>query len=320
MDEPKLYDNPRILMGSGAILIIITLAWFLVDLGIIFPPRFEGEKIITIEPGMDARRVVDLFSKAGIIRQPSDFLLFLKITRRERAIKPGSYTFAEPISVLGITRLITGSAAEREIRILEGWTNYEIAEYLEREARISSAEFLKTTQGKEGYLFPDTYRIFQNASALDVANLLQKTFYEKVALFVDDIKRQKRTLKDLIIMASLIEKESSGDEDRAIISGILWKRLGANIPLQVDATLSYLMGKESKELTTEDLRIDSPYNTYRYPGLPQGPIGNPGLKSIKAALYPKTTPYLFYLHDHDGNPHYARTFEEHIENKNRYLR
>ena len=320
MDEPKLYDRPRILMGSGVVLIAIIVIWFLVDLGILFPPRFGGEKIITIEQGMDARQIVHLFEQAGIIRQPSDFLFYLKITRNERAIKPGSYIFTKPLSVLHITRRITGTSAEREIRIREGWTNHEIAQYLEREVGISASQFLLVAKEKEGYLFPDTYRIFQNASALDVVDILKKTFDEKIAPLQNDISLKKVSLKDLIIMASLVEKESSGDEDRAIISGILWKRLGANIPLQVDATLSYLTGKESKELTTNDLRIDSPYNTYRYPGLPQGPIGNPGLKSIKAALYPQTTPYLFYLHDREGIPHYAKTFEEHIENKNKYLR
>jgi len=121
-------------------------------------------------------------------------------------------------------------------------------------------------------------------------------------------------------MASLIEKESSGDEDRSIISGILWKRFNNNRPLQVDATLSYLLGKKSQDLTVDDLNIDSPYNTYRYPGLPVGPIGNPGLEAIQAAIYPKDSPYWFYLHDKTGKAYYAKTFEEHIANKNKYLR
>ncbi len=321
MEEKQLYENPKFLMGTGMLLIAITIGWFLIDLGIMFPPSFTEAKTIEIAKGADARTVVNEFYSAGIVRRPYDFLLYLKLTGRARTIKPGSYIFKEPISVPAITSLITSDTAERQIRILEGWTNYEIADYLATEGIVEKNDFLKFAQGLEGYLFPDTYRVFQNASSKEIIDLLHATFLEKVAPFQSYITAKKIPLKNLVIMASLIEKESTNTaDDRAIISGILWKRLAAGIPLQVDATLSYLTGKESKDLTTDDLKIASPYNTYRYPGLPAGPIGNPGLDAIKAALFPKQTPYLFYLHDADGNPHYAKTFEEHIANKNKYLR
>ena len=248
------------------------------------------------------------------------FLFYLKFTRADTKIKPGSYYFSQPMSIPSIVSLITSDLAERKIRIREGWTNFEIASYLQEEGIVSKRDFLNVTTNTEGYLFPDTYLIFQNTSARDFVKKMQDEFNNKIAQFKVEIEKKKIPLKDIIIMASIIEKESAGYEDRTIISGILWKRLKNNRPLQVDATLSYLLGKESKDLTTDDLRIDSPYNTYRYLGLPVGPIGNPGLEAIKAALYPQDSPYWFYLHDAKGKAYYAKTFEEHIANKNKYLR
>lgn len=135
-----------------------------------------------------------------------------------------------------------------------------------------------------------------------------------------EIERQGKNLEEIIIMASIIEKEMSSPEDGRIISGILWKRIEAGMGLQADATLTYLTGKPSLKLTEEDLAIDSPYNTYKYRGLPTGPISNPGLNAIKAAIYPEESSYWYYLHDSESQPHYARAFEEHIENKLRYLK
>ena len=121
-------------------------------------------------------------------------------------------------------------------------------------------------------------------------------------------------------MASLIEKEASGEKDRNIVSGILWKRIEKGIPLQVDAPFLYILGKESSELTKSDLSINSPFNTYKYKGLTPSPIGNPGLDSIKAAINPEDSPYLYYLHDAEGNIHYARTYSEHQKNIRTYLK
>jgi len=264
--------------------------------------------------------VATAFLREGLIRQRFDFLLYLKLAGKDKKIKPGNYSFRESISVLDIVEHITSGAAERTIRIQEGWTNFAIAVYLEREGVVLKEDFIKAASGTEGYLFPDTYRIFQNTSAETLIDLFEKTFNQKIEPLRADIERQNRSLHEIVIMASLIEKESSGEEDRAIISGILWKRLGTKIPLQVDATLSYLTGKASNELTEADLAIDSKYNTYKYAGLPHGPIGNPGLSSMRAALYPQSSPYLFYLHGSDGKAYYAQTFDEHVANKIKYLK
>ena len=121
-------------------------------------------------------------------------------------------------------------------------------------------------------------------------------------------------------MASLIEKEVISDNDRALVSGILWKRIDNGIPLQVDATVTYIIGKKTTKISIEETKIDSPYNTYAYKGLPIGPIANPGLSAIHAALYPKSSSYLYYLSASDGTTIYSRTFEEHNKAKVKYLR
>lgn len=128
------------------------------------------------------------------------------------------------------------------------------------------------------------------------------------------------TSPEIIIMASLLEKEAKTEQDRKIISGILWKRLDVGMPLQVDASLNYINGKTSAEMTQKDLNQDSPYNTYKYKGLPLTPICNPGLDAISVALNPISSPYWYYLSDKNGIIHFAKTFEEHKENKFKYLR
>ncbi len=151
---------------------------------------------------------------------------------------------------------------------------------------------------KEGYLFPDTYFFAAFNDEKDVIKTMQENFENKVIPFLSQIKTSGRSKREIIIMASIVEREAKGNLDRGFISGILWKRLGRGIPLQVDAALE----------------------TYKKRGLPQSPICNPGLKSLLAAIHPQTSPYLFYLHDKDGNIHYAKNFAEHLQNKLKYLR
>lgn len=315
---PKYPVGRVILIGFA--LICLAVVWYLYDLGIISPPKINGVKMIVVEVGETAEQTGQRLLREGIIRNVGDFLLYLKITGHDTAIKPGIYVFRDPISVPRIVMLIAGNTHEIDITLVEGWTNGEMAEALERVGLFSKEEFLAAAEGKEGYLFPDTYRVFENATPESFVDRMNKRFGEKIAPLTDDIVSSRRPLSDVVVMASLIEKESSGDSDRTLISGILWKRLEKGMPLQADATLSYLTGRASKDLTQSDLKIDSLYNTYRYKGLPKGPIGNPGFKALDAAVHPQVSPYLFYLHDEKGVAHFARTFEEHKKNKIRYLR
>ncbi len=318
--EEPFYKKARFLIVSGLALLTAIVLWYAFDLGIIVPPGFTGTRPVEIQKGASAPEIAELFYRAGIIRRSADFLLFLELTRSDTRIKPGLYSFNGPISVPGIVWTITSDAASRQITILEGWNNAEIAEYLEKEGVMSQAQFISAAAGQEGYLFPDTYKIFAHIAPQELVRTMRDTFDQKTNGLAAEAQKQKKPFGDFVIIASLIEKEAETPEDRAIISGILWKRLAGGLPLQVDATITYLTGKASKDLTEDDLRIDSPYNTYRYAGLPKGPIGNPGLDALHAAFFPKPSPYLFYLHDKNGQPHYAKTFEEHIANIAKYLR
>ena len=175
---------------------------------------------------------------------------------------------------------------------------------------FNKEKFLKLAEGKEGYLFPDTYFFTNKETPEEIINKMQDNFKVKAG----DVQ------KDILIMASIIEKEARKPEDRKIISGILWKRIKEGMPLQVDAVFDYLLDKESSEITQADLKMDSPYNTYKHKGLPPTPICNPGLDAIEAAENPVDSKFWYYLSDKTGVTHFARTFEEHKQNKFRYLK
>jgi UPF0755 protein len=172
----------------------------------------------------------------------------------------------------------------------------------------------------EGYLFPDTYYFPLDVSGEEVVRIMHENFEKKIAPYLKEIEKSGKSLKDIIIMASLIEKEVKTKEEKELVSGILWKRLKAGIPLQVDATITYITGKKTTKIPLEDLKIDSPYNTYKYKGLPPAPICNPGLESILAALYPKESDYWYYLSKPDGKTLFFKDYEEFIVAKAKYLK
>ena len=170
----------------------------------------------------------------------------------------------------------------------------------------------------EGFLFPDTYFFPKNISAEEAVKIILQNFNKKT----DSVFRKTAADKevyDILIMASILEKEARTAEDKKIIADILWRRLKEGRPLQVDASLQYITGRNTFELTKKDLKMDSPYNTYRYKNLPPAPISNPGIDSIEAAFEPEANPFWYYLSDKDGIIHYSKTFEEHKSKKEKYL-
>jgi UPF0755 protein len=206
------------------------------------------------------------------------------------------------------------------VTIPEGLRNTEIDAIIS--GRLSTVEpgmFERVTVGHEGYLFPETYHVSELFTAEQFATLMENTFAEKIASLTAAFDASLRSQKDIVIMASILEREADSEESMKMIAGILWKRIDTGMPLQVDASFSYLLDKSSKEVTLDDLKIDSPYNTYAYKGLPPTPMNNPGLRAIAAALSPTPSPYFYYLTGSDGAFHYARTLTEHAENRARYL-
>lgn len=303
---------------------------------------YYGAKTIEVAPGLGSRKIAELLKTEGIIRSRWAFIIYLTLKGRASDLKPGKYTFFKtPINEI-VRDLVLGGLQETAITIPEGWLAKDIAELLEREGIVNKEIFLQTVNTQhtalnqfekfnflmdkptamslEGYLFPDTYRIFKNSSAEDIIVKMLDNFGKKVGEELrQDIERQKKTLFEIITMASLIEKEVRTEEDRAIVSGILWKRLSIGMALQVDATITYITGKKTTNISREETQINSPYNTYRNPGLPPGPISNPGLSAIRAAIYPKESPYFYYLSRPDGQTIFSRTLDEHNSAKTKYL-
>lgn len=238
-------------------------------------------------------------------------------------------------------RIQQAQKQERTITIIEGWRMSEIATYLERQQAVTSSDFLAAAKisnwrerydflsdnkikSLEGFLYPDTYNIFVGASAQDIIKKLLDEFDRKVTPQMRaDLRAQNRSLLDAVILASIIEREISNlpahDSERKIVADIFWKRIKIGMGLQSDATVNYVTGKTSTRPTLKDLAIDSPYNTYKYRGLPPGPINNPSLASLMAVIYPTQNDYLYFLTDENGKAYFAKTYDGHLQNIAKYL-
>ena len=309
-------------------------------------PRFAGSRTIEIPSGFGSRMIGDKLKSEGFIRSKWIFVTYISLRGIASSLKPGEYEFDNASVPFIANTLVKGNNQEAVITVPEGSTIEDLAQILRHgglkatafEAFAngrafpdleSSFPFLKETagiSGMEGYLFPDTYHVFINATNEDIAGIFLRNFDKKVSSQMrEDIQKSRKPLRDVVIMASLIEREVVSDHDRAIVSGILWKRIDRGIPLQVDATVLYAKRQQAtavlaqNALTLKDLAIDSPYNTYKYRGLPRGPIGNPGLSAIQAAIHPAASPYLYYLSAPDGRTIFSRTLQEHAAAKQKYL-
>jgi len=282
------------------------------------PKNFPSGKTIVIEKGMGLAEISGKLKKEGFVKSKYAFALYARAFNKSKKIKYGKYLFNKPISVFSLAgRLTKGEFGFKPIKVTvtEGLTVKEIAELFLAvkppngglTAKIfenfDKEEFLEKTVNLEGYLFPDTYLFLPFAETGQIIGTITDNFKNKAG----DIG------KDIVIMASLIEKEVPDSGDRKIVSGILWKRLELGMALQVDAVFPYITGKQ--KILLDDLKIDSPYNTYLHKGLPPGPISNPGLDAIEAAKNPQETSYLYYLSGKDGKTHFAKTFAEHLRNK-----
>lgn len=321
--------NPsnKYLRRAFILLIVVGIFYVLVTLinETLLPPKtFQAPYRISIESGQTLFSISKELYDDGAISSQRIFEMLMLSLGSDKNISHGEYYFEKPVGVLTLALRISGrnyGIDLARVTFPEGFTNKQIGERLEKELHnFDNDTFMKLAKGKEGYLFPDTYTFFPWSTPESVFESLTTNFDKKIEPLQSDIKKSGRSLSDIIIMASIIEKEANGENDRELISGILWNRIDAGIALQVDAPFIYLLGKESSELTRADLATKSPYNTYVNKGLPPTPINNPGLAAISAALHPQKSKYFYYLHDKDGNIHYAKTFSEHKKNIRDYLR
>ena len=285
------------------------------------PFSFPSSSVITVPEGAGLYTLSEKLREDKVIRFPFWFRVAAIALGGERDMKAGPYYMSRPQNTFVIAwRVLYGHHDIETIKVTipEGFTVNKITKLFDdRFAFFDNASF--ASSASEGYLFPDTYFIPVTATASSTLKLFRDNFNRKISQVLPEIKASDRTLEDIITMASIIESEAQSKADREIVSSILWKRIDLDIPLQVDASFIYVNGKTTEELTASDLKIDSPFNTYIYRGLPPTPISNPGLESIEAALRPTTTPYLYFLTGKDGTMHYSRTFDEHVEKKFKYL-
>jgi UPF0755 protein len=299
--------------------------FFLIVYSIFFKPpgNFPLGQVVTIDPGQSLQSITDTLYKNHIISSPLVFRSISILLGGETKMIAGDYLLPVRQGPLAMAyRFIQGRFGLNisKITIPEGWNISQIGDYLEENlVDFDKEEFLSLAKGKEGYLFPDTYFVFGSAKPDHIIDMMQANFGHKIKTIEQQIFDSGYSEEEIIIMASIVEEEAMTQETRKVVAGILWKRLGMGMPLQVDSTFSYVNGKNTYELTLDDLKIDSKYNTYVYKGLPPGPISNPGLAAIEATLHPTETKYLYFLTGKDGKMHYAATFEQHKVNKAKYL-
>lgn len=283
---------------------------------------------IVIKKGDTLFKVAAQLEEAGIVRTAWGIKVAAKIGTAP-TIHPGTYELSPSMSPQQILDTLSTEPEEAWVTFLEGLRVEEYAQEMEKNFpdTFNTQEFLTLAKAKEGRLFPDTYLLEKNVSPPMLISLLSNTFDKRYAQageggMVDTVLTQQQ----LVVLASLLEREARGEDSMKMVAGILLNRLRIGMPLQVDATLQYAKGYDRKAETwwstpkSEDKAIDSPFNTYKNTGLPPSPICNPGLLALKAALSPTKSNYLYYISDTKGAMHYATTYPEHQKNIETYLK
>ena len=282
---------------------LIILVFFFYAIFFKAPKSFPVNEVTSVVEGDSLRKISSRLKSQGYIKSRAIFETFVVVFGGEKRIKPGLYKFERKLDVHKVAQRIsfgqTGIDAIR-VTVPEGFTVEEVADLMsDKLDMFNKSNFLASALLYEGYLFPDTYFFNPNDDEEVVFELMRENFDRKTKeLFAEAGIQTDEDIKEMVVMASLVEGEANGDEDRGMISGILWKRLSIGMALQVDVA----------EITYEER------------GLPKKPIANPGLASLEAAVYPEESDYLYYLHDPKGNIHYGKNFDEHRQNIQKYLR
>ncbi len=337
-------------------LLLLVLAVAVWALQGIYLPQESGDVEIQefiIEKGQGSSEISSNLAEAGLIKSKFLFDSLAVVKGEHNTLLAGTYDLSRGMNASEILdKLSSGDVAKEVLTIIEGWDLRDIAWWfenkgmfqaeeifevvglpavngLEKEALamvaklVNDFEFLgekPAAVSLEGYLFPDTYHIIKGATVEQNIRKMLSNFDKKIGADLRaEIVKQDKSLFEILIMASLLEKEVQTLVDKKLVAGILWKRLVYGWPLQVDASLTYITGKASSGITKQDKENDSLYNTYKYYGLPLGPISNPGLESIEASVYYESNPYWFYLSKPDGETVFSKTLQEHNINRAKYL-
>lgn len=311
------------LWHSVVVIVIFTIlatSWY-----VLFVPiaPFTENALVTIPRDASVAETAQVLVDEHVLRSAFVFKVVTKVFRLDRSLQPGVYFFQKPIGALPLAlRIYDGETGIKTARITftEGMTRYDMSDTLTHDLPgFSSQVFLRNASTSEGYLFPDTYFLTPGTTPDEIISRLHARFEEQIETIAPEVQAFGMTQSDIVIMASLLEREARDEEDKRMVAGILWNRIRIGMPLQVDAVFGYIHKANGYTPTATDLASNSPYNTYRNKGLPPGPICNPGLESLLAAVTPTQTKNLYYLTGKDGLMHYAKTFEEHKKNRALYL-
>lgn len=312
-------------LGVMGVIVLLFLFW-----EISAPSGFPLNQVITIEGGRTLKEVAVNFEERNLIRSSFWFETIGWVLKTEKKIKAGEYFFEKKLSAISLMRTIAGSGYSKKfikITIPEGFNLRDVGMLFENRGIWQAEEiwevagFPAIKNSMEGFLFPDTYFVPLNITPGLMVQIMRDNFENKITGEIKEkIKKSGYSLSETITIASLVEKEVADEKDRKLVAGILLKRLKSGMPLQIDAVFPYIIGKNSFQLTLEDLKTDSPYNTYLHAGLPVGPICNPGIESIEAVLNPTSSDYWYYLSDREGNTYYSVTYAEHLAKKEKYLK
>lgn len=321
------------LVGST---LIFSFVW---DAFLKAPSRDAAEIVLTIDSGERVKGVSYSLRQKDLIPSRFGFEFYVRLIKASKDFQPGDFTIKKGANYSSIVSTLT-SVAPDEVTITfpEGLTTDQMVERIDKAFGSGwGSEWLESLDNQkwsetysflsdeflEGYLFPDTYRVSRSTFPDGLTYKLLTNFSEKLTPELRvEITNQEKTIHEVVTLASIVEREVTSDEDRARVADIFWRRINAGMALQADSTVHYVVGNDGETVYTSEIdrSVDSLYNTYKYPGLPPGPICNPSLSAITAVIYPTENNAWYFLTDSDGGVHYARTNDEQNENKAEFLK
>jgi len=300
----------------------------------LLPLQPSQTTFVLLRPGWSTRHIARDLQQQGVIRSSAAFLM-VQYVKGLHTLKAGEYKFDQPANALDVwSRLVRGDVYARTVVVPEGFNMYDIAAAVEQAGLGPASDFLTAARSDiflvrnidpdakslEGYLFPDTYQFTRIDTAHDIAAAMVHRFRQeaqKIGLLGN------AEMHRIVTMASIVEKETADPKERPLVAGVYYNRLGRNMALAADPSVIYaalLAGRYRGTIYASDLQFDSPYNTYKFPGLPPGPIANPGVASLQAAMHPAHTDFLYFVSDNKGHHRFARDLQEHARNVAAYRR
>lgn len=287
-------------------------------------PQDRSQKLVVIAKGEGIREIGYALRQKGLIRDPIVFFILVKKMGLEGKIQAGDFRLSPSMRTEEIAQNLTHGTLDIWITVPEGKRASEIAQILQQNDPDYDVSWKGKLDTEEGYLFPDTYLIPKDAGIATIISIMKKNFQTKFAS-IQKASASAVSDQQIVIVASIIEREAKFEQDRPLVASVIYNRLKETMPLQIDATVQYALGYSilektwwKKKLTAEDLKINSPYNTYVNTGLPPTPICNPGLSALTAATNPADTNFRYYISDAQGHLHFAKTNEEQNENIKKY--